>query len=131
MDKKGGNGSQLESQQINEPLFLDFDETVKKLIDLYLLKSSPFYFVLPNDILEQIKALNENISSIDDIWKLENEEIFHKITTILIETNLQITTDPVIDMVSDVISHNVESIDFKASPGRAELEKTCTPAVFP
>ena len=114
MDKKGGNGAQLESQQINEPLFLDFDETVKKLIDLYLLKSSPFYFVLPNDILEQIKALNENISSIDDIWKLENEEIFHKITTLLIETNLQITTDPVIDMVSDVISHNVESIDFKA-----------------
>ena len=83
------------------------------MTDLYLLKSSPFYFVLSNDILEQIKALNENISPIDDIWKLENEEIFLKITTLLIETNLQITTDPVIDMVSDVISHNVESIDFK------------------
>ena len=83
------------------------------MTDLYLLKSSPFYFVLSNDIFEQIKALNENISPIDDIWKLENEEIFLKITTLLIETNLQITTDPVIDMVSDVISHNVESIDFK------------------
>ena len=83
------------------------------MTDWYLLKSSPFYFVLSNDILEQIKALNENISPIDDIWKLENEEIFLKITTLLIETNLQITTDPVIDMVSDVISHNVESIDFK------------------
>ena len=83
------------------------------MTDLYLLKSSPFYFILSNDILEQIKALNENISPIDDIWKLENEEIFLKITTLLIETNLQITTDPVIDMVSDVISHNVESIDFK------------------
>ena len=83
------------------------------MTDLYLLKSSPFYFVLSNDIFEQIKALNENISPIDDIWKLENEEIFLKITTLLIETNLQITTDPVIDMVSDVISNNIESIDFK------------------
>ena len=102
-----------EPQPPAEPLFLDFDETVKKLIDLYLLKCSPFYFVIPNDILEQIKSLNENISSMEDIWKLDNEEIFNKIINLLIEANLQISTDPVIDMVSDVLSHQFENVDFK------------------
>ena len=111
--KKGG--SQIESQQTLEaPLFLDFDETVKKLIDLYLLKCSPFYFVIPNDILEQIKSMSESISTIDDIWKLENEEIFNKITSIIIETNLQISADPVLDLVSDILTKNFESIDLKA-----------------
>ena len=109
--KKGG--SQLESQQTLEPMFLDFDETVKKLIDLYLLKCSPFYFVIPNDIFEQIKSMNENIATIDDIWKLENEEIFNQITSIIIQTNLQISTDPVLDLVSDILSKNYESIDLK------------------
>ena len=113
-EKEKKTASQLESQQTVEPLFLDFDETVKKLIDLYLLKSSPFYFVLPNDILEQIKALNENIATIDDIWKVDNEETFHKIVTLLIETNLQITTDPVIEMISEILSQHYEGMDFKA-----------------
>ena len=103
----------MESQQTIEPAFLDYDETVKKLIDLYLLKSSPFYFVLPNDIFEQIKALNENINAIEDIWKIDNEEIFQQIIKILIDTNLQIQTDPVIEMVSDVLSKTDESLDFK------------------
>ena len=111
-EKKGG--SQLESQQTVEPLFLDFDETVKKLVDLYLLKCSPFYLVLPNDILEQIKSINENIATIDDIWKVENEEQFHKIVNLIIQTNLQTSTDPVIDMVSEVLSKEYEGIDFKA-----------------
>jgi len=111
-EKKGG--SQLESQQTVEPSFLDFDETVKKLVDLYLLKCSPFYFVLPNDILEQIKSINENIATVDDIWKVENEEQFHKIVNLIIQTNLQTSTDPVIDMVSEVLSKEYEGIDFKA-----------------
>ena len=111
-DKKGG--SPIESQQTTEALFLDFDETVKKLIDLYLLKSAPFYIVLPNDIFEQIKALNDNITTIDDIWKVDNEEIFNKIITLLIETNLQISVDPVIEMVSEILTENFQSIDFKA-----------------
>ena len=112
-DKDKKSPVPTEVQQNVEPLFLDFDETVKKLIDLYLLKCSPFYFVLPNDILEQIKSLNDNISSIDDIWKLDNEEIFNKIISILIETNLQISTDPVIDMISDILKHHFDSADFK------------------
>ena len=110
-EKKSG-GSQLESQQIVEPLFLDFDETVKKLIDLYLLKSYPFYFVLPNDIFEQIKALNENIASIDDIWKLDNDETFQKISSLIIQTNLQSSADPVFEMVSQILIQHIESVNF-------------------
>ena len=112
-DKDKKSPVPTEVQPNAEPLFLDFDETVKKLIDLYLLKCSPFYFVLPNDILEQIKSLNENISSIDDIWKLEREEIFNKIISIIIETNLQISTDPVIDMISNILTSHFDSDNFK------------------
>ena len=112
-DKDKKSPVPTEVQPNAEPLFLDFDETVKKLIDLYLLKCSPFYFVLPNDILEQIKSLNENISSIDDIWKLESEEIFNKIISIIIETNLQISTDPVIDMISNILTSHFDSDNFK------------------
>ncbi len=113
-DKDKKSPVPTEVQPNAEPLFLDFDETVKKLIDLYLLKCSPFYFVLPNDILEQIKSINENIATIDDIWKVENEEQFHKIVNLIIQTNLQTSTDPVIDMVSEVLSKEYEGIDFKA-----------------
>ena len=112
-DKDKKSPAPTEVQPVVEPLFLDFDETVKKLIDLYLLKCSPFYFVIPNDILEQIKTLNDNISSMDDIWKTDNQEIFNKIITLLIETNLQISTDPVVDMVSEILSQHFELVDFK------------------
>ena len=123
-EKEKKAGSPLESQQTVEPAFLEYDETVKKLIDLYLLKCSPFYFVMPNDILEQIKALSDNINAIEDIWKIDNEEIFHKIIDIIIETNLQIATDPVIDMVSEVLSKTDESLDFKT------LYKTILTTIF-
>ena len=57
--------------------------------------------------------MNENISSIDDIWKLESEEIFNKIISIIIETNLQISTDPVIDMISNILTSHFDSDNFK------------------
>ena len=66
-----------------------------------------------NDVLEQIKALSDNINAIEDIWKIDNGEVLHKIIGIIIETNLQIATDPVIDMVSEVLSKTDESLDFK------------------
>ena len=49
----------------------------------------------------------------DDIWKTDNQEIFNKIITLLIETNLQISTDPVVDMVSEILSQHFELLDFK------------------
>ena len=98
---------------VEEPKFLDFNETVKKLIDLYLLKSSPFYFILPNDVFDKIKAVDENIQTIDDIWKLENEENFKKIVDLLLEANSQSSLDPTIDIVSSILEQNYNAADFK------------------
>ena len=109
---QGDKGQQATAPVVPEPAFLDFNETVKKLIDLYLLKCSPFYFVLPNDVFDKIKALDENISTIDDIWKVENEEVFKNIINILIETNLQADIDPSIEMVSNVLSQEFNVTDF-------------------
>ena len=116
-EKKGEKGQAEKGQQpqpvVPEPAFLDFNETVKKLIDLYLLKASPFYFVLPNDVFDKIKAIDENISTIDDIWKVENEENFKNIINLIFETNLQASIDPVIEMVSNVLSQDFNAGDFK------------------
>ena len=98
---------------VEEPKFLDFNETVKKFIDLYLLKSSPFYFILPDDVLDKIKAMDETVQTIDDIWKLENEENFKKIVDLLVETNLQPSLDPTMDIVSGILSENYDAADFK------------------
>ena len=116
-EKKGEKGQAEKGQQppaaAPEPAFLDFNETVKKLIDLYLLKASPFYFVLPNDVFDKIKAIDENISTIDDIWKVENEENFKNIVNLISETNLQASIDPVIELVSNVLSSDFNAGDFR------------------
>ena len=116
-EKKGEKGQAEKGQQppaaAPEPAFLDFNETVKKLIDLYLLKASPFYFVLPNEVFDKIKAIDENISTIDDIWKVENEENFKNIVNLIFETNLQASIDPVIELVSNVLSSDFNAGDFR------------------
>ena len=111
VDKPPSDKSQQGTVSI-EPAFLDFNETVKKLIDLYLLKCPPFYLVLPNEILDKIKALDENLSTIDDIWKIENEETFKNIANILIETNMKEDFDPSVGMVSSVLTQNFKDTDF-------------------
>jgi hypothetical protein len=98
---------------VEEPKFLDFNETVKKFIDLYLLKSSPFYFILPDSILDKIKSVDENVQTIDDIWKLENEENFKKIIDLLLESNLEPSLDPTMDIVSSILLENYDAADFK------------------
>ena len=108
---QGDKGQQIQSPP--EPEFLDFNETIKKLIDLYLLKASPFYFVFPNDILDKIKAIDESISRIDDIWKVEKEENFKNIINLLIEANSQESLDPVIGLVESVLSQDFNGADFK------------------
>ncbi len=110
-DKEKSQGQQSDTVPVvEEPKFLDFNETVKKLIDLYLLKSSPFYLVLPNVVFDKIKAVDENIQTIDDIWKLENEENFKKIIDLLLETNLQASLDPTIDIVSGLLEENFKDL---------------------
>ena len=112
VEKAGDKGQQQPPVQ-PEPAFLDFKETVKKLIDLYLLKATPFYFVLPNDVLDKIKAVDENIQTIDDIWKMENEENFKNIINIIFQTNLELAIDPAIEMVSKVLSQDFNAPDFR------------------
>ena len=110
---QGDKDKGAQPQAPPEPAFLDFNETIKKLIDLYLLKASPFYFVFPNDILDKIKSIDESISTIDDIWKVENEGNFKNIVNLLIEANLQESLDPVLSMVPSVLSQDFNGDDFK------------------
>ena len=97
-----------------EPKFLDFNETLLKLIDLYLLKCAPFYLILPNEVMDKIKALDENLANIDDIWKIENEETFKNIINLIIDINLKNPYENVLDMVSEILKTNFETEDFAA-----------------
>ena len=112
-DKEKDKESSEPVPVVEEPKFLDFNETVKKFIDLYLLKSSPFYFILPDDVLDKIKAVDQSVQTIDDIWKLENEENFKKIVDLLLETNLQPSLDPTMDIVSNILEEHYNAADFK------------------
>ena len=108
-DKKEG----ASQQQIPvEPKFLDFNETLYKLIDLYLLKCAPFYLILPNEVMDKIKTMDENVAAIDDIWKVENEETFKNIMNLIIDTNLKNPYDNVLVIVSEILSTNFETEDF-------------------
>ena len=55
------------------PEFLTEDKIIK-IIDVYLEKSHPFFFLWTKDDLEKYKAINENIETIEDITKASDEE---------------------------------------------------------
>ena len=59
------------------PEFLTEDK-IPKIIDVFLEKSHPYYFLWTKEDLEKYKGINENIESIEDITKA-NEEEFKKI----------------------------------------------------
>jgi len=59
------------------PEFLTEDK-IPKIIDVYLEKSHPYYFLWTKEDLEKYKGINENIESIEDITKASEEE-FKKI----------------------------------------------------
>ena len=105
-DKEKSQPGTVSNPPETGPTFLDFNETVKKLIDLYLLKCSPFYFALPSDVFDKIKNLDETITNIDDIWKIEKEENFNNISDLLIETNTKVLLDPSLEMVSNILTQN-------------------------
>ena len=50
------------------------EEKINKIIDLYIQKSHPFYFLYKNDDLEYFKSLDENFESIEDINKIPDEK---------------------------------------------------------
>ena len=59
------------------PEFLTEDK-IPKLIDVFLEKSHPYFFLWTKDDLEKYKAINENIETIEDISKA-NDDQFKKI----------------------------------------------------
>jgi len=50
------------------------EEKINKIIDLYIQKSHPFYFLYKNEDLEYFKSLDENFESIEDINKIPDEK---------------------------------------------------------
>ena len=55
------------------PEFLT-DDKIPKIIDVYLEKSHPFFFLWTKTNLEKYKEINENIETIEDIIKVSDEE---------------------------------------------------------
>ena len=68
------------------PEFLTEDK-IPKIIDVFLEKSHPYYFLWAKEDLEKYKAINENIETIEDISKASNEE-YKKIIEIFFENTL-------------------------------------------
>ena len=59
------------------PDFLTEDK-IPKLIDIYLEKSHPFYFLWTKEDLENYKSLNDGIETIEDIIKVD-DDVYNKI----------------------------------------------------
>ena len=68
------------------PEFLTEDK-IPKIIDVFLEKSHPYYFLWTKEDLEKYKAINENIEAIEDISKASTEE-YKKIIEIFFENTL-------------------------------------------
>ena len=62
------------------------EEKINKIIDLYIQKSHPFYFIYKNEDLEFFKNLDENFETIEDINKI-SEDKFQNVIEKMIENN--------------------------------------------
>ena len=80
------------------PEFLT-DDKIPKILDAFLEKSHSYYFVYAKDDLEKLKAINENIESIEDITKASDEE-YKKIIDELYESSL--VNDDMLQIFFDV-----------------------------
>ena len=80
------------------PEFLT-DDKIYRLLDVYLEKSHPFYFLWNKGDLEKYKEINENIESIEDIIKAEDDE-YKKILDIFFKSTL--ANDDMLQIFFDV-----------------------------
>jgi hypothetical protein len=80
------------------PEFLT-DDKIYRLLDVYLEKSHPFYFLWNKEDLEKYKQINENIESIEDIIKAEDDE-YKKILDIFFKSTL--ANDDMLQIFFDV-----------------------------
>ena len=82
------------------PEFLTEDK-IPKIIDVYLEKSHPFYYLWNKEDLEKYKEINENIETIEDIIKANDEE-YKKIIDIFFTSSL--TNDDMLPIFFEVCS---------------------------
>ena len=80
------------------PEFLT-DDKIPKIIDVYLEKSHPFFFLWNKEDLDKYKEINENIETIEDIIKASDEE-FKKITDLFLASAL--ANDDMLQIFFDV-----------------------------
>ena len=80
------------------PEFLT-DDKIPKIIDVFLEKSHPFFFLWNKEDLEKYKEINENIETIEDIIKASDDE-FKKIIDIFFTSAL--TNDDMLEIFFDV-----------------------------
>ena len=80
------------------PEFLT-DDKIYRLLDVYLEKSHPFYFLWSKGDLEKYKEINENIESIEDIIKAEDDE-YKKILDLFFKSTL--ANDDMLQIFFDV-----------------------------
>ena len=84
--------------EIESPEFLT-DDKIYRLLDVYLEKSHPFYFLWNKEDLEKYKEINEGIESIEDIIKAEDDE-YKKILDIFFKSTL--ANDDMLQIFFDV-----------------------------
>ena len=80
------------------PEFLT-DDKIPRIIDVYLEKSHPFYFLWSKDDLEKYKEINENIETIEDIIRASDDE-YKKILDIFFNSSL--VNDDMLQIFFDV-----------------------------
>ena len=80
------------------PEFLTEDK-IPKIIDVFLEKSHPYYFLWKKEDLEKYKAINENIETIEDISKASEEE-YKKIIDLFFKNTL--ANDDMLQIFFDV-----------------------------
>ena len=80
------------------PEFLTEDK-VPKILDVFLEKSHPFYFLWAKEDLEKYKEINENIETIEDIIKAGDEE-YKQIINLFFENSL--VNDDMLEIFFDV-----------------------------
>ena len=80
------------------PEFLN-DDKVPKIIDVFLEKSHPFYFLWTKEDLEKYKEINDGIDTIEDIMKAGDED-YKQIINLFFENSL--VNDDMLQLFFDV-----------------------------
>ena len=110
------------------PEFLTEDK-IPKILDVYLEKSHPFYFLWNKEDLDKYKEINENIETIEDIIKandeeykkiidgffksaLANDDMLQIFFDVCKEMNLEKVKDTYISIFSNLLYKFREGIDF-------------------